>query len=109
MPAHANDKSSPQNVDESSPRHDDRRRFRREFDANQQLHLVVNHRQLVTIDWSAGGCLVEALENWRVGDTVAGTLESRDGVPMGAVISKIVRIDDQRRAALCFTTVAPLF
>lgn len=88
--------------------HDDRRRYRRNFEADQQLRFIVDDREVATINWSSGGCLVEALKHWKVGDTVAGTLESSDGVPMGAIISEIVRIDDQARAALRFTTVAPL-
>ncbi|MDP7643006.1 MAG: hypothetical protein QGI52_11220 [Alphaproteobacteria bacterium] len=53
----------------------------------------------MTINWSPGGCLVGALDCWKIGDKVAGSLESRHGLPMGAVISEIVRIDDRRRAA----------
>ena len=108
MLAQTNNESSTQS-DDSTPHHDERRRHRREFAPNQQLHLVVNHRELATINWSAGGCLVDALEHWKVGDTVAGTLESQNGVPMGAIISEIVRIDDQGRAALNFSTIEPLF
>ena len=107
MLPHTNASSSQELID-SSPRHDERRKYRREFVANQQLHLVVSHRELMTINWSAGGCLVRALENWNVGDTVVGTLESQSGIPMGAVIAQVVIIDDQGRAALCFSTIAPL-
>ncbi len=90
-------------------RRDERRKFERYFDPDSQLQLVVDHRELTTINWSPGGCLVNALKHWKIGDSVAGTLESREGVPMGAVISEVVRIDDDGRAALRFITVAPLF
>jgi hypothetical protein len=92
-----------------TPSQDDRRRYGRKFEAADQLHLVVGSHRLVTINWSPGGCLVGALDCWKIGDKVAGSLESRDGLPMGAVISEIVRIDDRRRAALRFITVAPIF
>ena len=92
-----------------TPPRDDRRRYERKFEAQDQLHLVVDSQELVTINWSPGGCLVGALKGWKVGDTLPGTLESRQGVPMGAVIAEIVRIDDRHRAALRFIAVAPLF
>ena len=96
------------------PHQDNRRQHERIFEPGRQLRLVVDDGTLlsakhVTENWSAGGCLVDALEHWKVGDTVAGTLESQNGVPMGAIISEIVRIDDQGRAALNFSTIAPLF
>jgi hypothetical protein len=87
---------------------EERRKFQRFNDPKNQLHLVVDHRELKTINWSSGGCLVKALDHWQVGDSVAGTLETRQGVPMGAVISEVLRIDEEGRAALKFTTIAPL-
>ena len=72
------------------------------------MQIVVDHRELSTINWPPVG-LVSALKHWKVGDRIAGTLESREGVPMGAVISEVVRIDDEGRAALRFVTVAQLF
>jgi hypothetical protein len=101
--------SSRTQAENLTPPHDDRRRFERKFEAQDQLHLVVDGHQLVTLNWSPGGCLVGALEGWKIGDTVPATLESRQGVPMGAVIAEILRIDDHSRAALRFVTVAPLF
>ena len=90
------------------PQRDDRRRYERIYEAEKQLHLIVNDHKMVTSDWSIGGCLVDALQEWKVGDTVVGTLESHQGSPKGAIISEIIRIDDQGRAALRFTILAPL-
>ena len=89
-------------------RHDNRRRYERIFEAEKQLYIIVNDRKLVTSNWSISGCLVDALQEWKVGDTVAATLESHQGSPKGAIISEIIRIDDQGRAALRFTILAPL-
>ena len=98
---HSPKKSSP-------PRPSDERRYERIFEADQQLHLVVDDHELMTINWSTGGCLVDCLPEWKKGDTVAGSIETLIGVPMGAVVAEILRIDDQGRAALRFITIAPL-
>ncbi len=92
----------------SQPRQSDRRKHERIFDPEKQLRFDNDDCELVTIDWSLGGCLVHAPVEWMVGDNVTGTLESHQGVPMGTITSEIMRIDDQGRAALRFTYVAPL-
>ncbi len=58
---------------------------------------------LVTVNWSTGGCLVYAPPEMMIGDTVAGTLETREGIPISIISAEIIRIDDQGRAALRFT------
>ncbi len=90
------------------PRRDDRQRYERIYEAEKQIHLIANDHNMVTSDWSISGCLIDPLQEWRVGDTVVGTLESHQYVPKGAIISEIVRIDVQGRAALRFTVLAPL-
>ena len=83
-------------------------KYGRVSEKRKQLHLVVDDQELVTINWSINDCLVEALQEWKIGDTVAGAIESPQAVPMGAFISEIVRFDDQGRAAMRFITIAPL-
>ena len=69
--------------DQSSLKYEERRRYCRELDADLQLHFVVNGHELVTVNWSTGGCLVKTFDHWKAGDTNVGTLESHDGTPQG--------------------------
>jgi|TARA_B100000315_G_C14484029_1_gene544317 hypothetical protein len=80
--------------------------YERIVEKEKQILLVVDDQLLVTTNWSVNDCLVDGLQGWKKGDTVTAALETLQGVPIGAIISKIARIDDQGRAALCFTTVA---
>lgn len=61
----------------------------------------------LTENWSAGGCLVFGPPEWNVGETISGTLESRQGSPAINVTAKILRIDESGRAAMQFTKVEP--
>ena len=88
----------------SPPGQADRRRNERLYEAVKQLHFVFDDCTLVTVNWSTGGCLVHAPPEMKVGDNVAGTLETRQGIPISIITAEIIRIDDQGRAALRFTT-----
>ena len=73
-----------------------------------QIRLVDDFSQLVTINRSEGGCLVYAPQKWNVGDRVTRALASQQGVPMGTITLEDLRIDQQGRAALRFTSLSPL-
>ncbi|MBT3629616.1 MAG: hypothetical protein HOM52_00840 [Rhodospirillaceae bacterium] len=83
-------------------------KYERISEAEKQLHIIVDGEKFPTINWSVNDCLVDGLKGQKLGDRVAGTIETLHAVPMGAFISEVVRIDDQGRAALRFITVAPL-
>ena len=87
----------------SPPRQADRRRHERLHEAVKQLRFVFDDCTLVTVNWSTGGCLVHAPPEMKVGDTVAGALETRQGIPISIITAEIMRFDDQGRAALRFT------
>jgi|TARA_B100000315_G_C14484029_1_gene544316 hypothetical protein len=95
-----------------SPHQDNRRKHERIFEKEKQLRLVIDDgtlvwQKLLTINWSAGGCLIFGPPGFEVGDTVAGTLVSCQGDSVVTITAEILRIDDDGRAALCFTTVGP--
>ena len=83
-------------------------RYERIFEKENQVQLVIDDKELVTINWSVNDCLVDGRQGWKKGDTVVGSIETLQAVPMGAFFAEIARVDDQGRAALRFVTVAPL-
>ena len=82
-------------------------RYERVCEPEKQLNVIVDGRTLSTVNWSVNDCLVEGLEGHKIGDTIAGSVETRHGVPMGAFISEVMRIDDRGAVALRFITVVP--
>jgi hypothetical protein len=95
MPANSPRSSSP-------PRHAERRREARLHDAVKQLHFVFDGCTLVTVNWSTGGCMVQAAPGMEAGDMVEGALQTREGIPISIIAAQILRIDDLGRAALRF-------
>ncbi len=47
--------------------------------------------------------MVQAPPEMKVGDSIRGALETREGIPISIISSEIIRIDDHGRAALRFT------
>lgn len=87
----------------SPPGQAERRRHERLYEAVKQLHFVFDDCTLVTVNWSTGGCMVQAPPEMKVGDSIRGALETREGIPISIISSEIIRIDDHGRAALRFT------